>query len=404
MLSTDDAFAAASVERRSSLPAHSPTSSPNLLHSSPLRKPSTRPRFLSRLTLSRHLFRRASHPPPPPPPQHLSGCGFCPACAAALSSTTGAAISPAACVHGDADDAQIAVRPRGPRWEEAVFVWNEDSSVETWASIRGSVERVVPMLHMSEFGGEQAWAVDMFVLPHNALRAECLDLLDILNSFARARLSLTLGMLHDMAAWWEVFDPFLTAYFALEDAVLLPWAYHTEDAASPVAELARAMAARRARVERLKEELSNAFVLFRCKPSGEVLPLVYRTVHALLPRLVSYMAKEEQQVARIVAPERPGERAEMERRIFEGMAQGPAGMRHVYLLTRWDGGNHPRVAELLRANVKGVARVRLHAQAKYVESTHLRLAEIARESFVDRPRWSVGGKEGEGGDGRGANG
>lgn len=317
-----------------------------------------------------------------------------------------------------------------PRWAPAVFVWNRGASAEAWAAVRGGVEVDVGGLERAACPAPGGAGV--FALLHNALRAEAEDLQALLNAFARARLNLTLGMLHDLAAWWLVFERFLLTYFNLEDAVLLPWAAAADAAAdaaeaaaadaagaaadaanaadaaadahaapapapafpgaAPPAEraaTARAMESRRARLEHLANEVSNALVLFRCRPSGEVLPLLYRSTHAFLPRLSAYLLRQHTQLVThpTISAAPPAETAALTARVFAFIRAAPGAPTHLALLQRAAPRDDPHVAALLREHVRGVARVRLAAHARSVAATHLRLPALARKRFADQPRW-----------------
>lgn len=287
-----------------------------------------------------------------------------------------------------------------PRFAQDCFAWNDAASVETWAAICSARIIQPPLLYMSEYGAR--WDVDLFVLPHNAVRAELMDMVDILNAFARAGHNLTLGHMHDFGAWWAVFEDFLTAYFAIDDAVLLPWAYDALASMSglgsdmddhgdgqdsrEVVEHRIATTARRNRVELLAKEVGNAFTLFRCKPSGEVLPLLYRALQAFLPRLLSYMARQEHRVSRSPEPSSTY-RAELRRRLFNAVLSSKQPLTNVFLLTRWapeDTGVH----RLLRSQIRGPTRLKLHAHVRHIHTTHLRIVDNFRNlhlRVLDKP-------------------
>jgi hypothetical protein len=268
-----------------------------------------------------------------------------------------------------------------PKFNQACFAWNDKSSIETWAAVTSSPARKMPLLYLSAYAAGR-WDVDIFVLPHNAIRAELMDMVDgILAGFGRAGIHLSLGHIHDFGAWWAVFEAFVLSYFNLEDAILLPWAYQTGNPNSQLAELSRYMAVRRTRVEHLINEVSNAFVLFRCKPSGEVLPLLYRALHALTPRILSYFAKQEQQVVRIVDPSRVN-RADLERAVFSFFLESQHGLTNTYLLTRWAPQPAGPVQKLIKSRVRATARVRLASHARHVHATHLKIVQNFRATHL----------------------
>lgn len=264
-----------------------------------------------------------------------------------------------------------------PRFAQDCFAWNDATSIETWAAIREAHVIQPPLLYMSEYGTR--WDIDLFVLPHNAVRAELMDMVDILNAFARSGFNLTLGHIHDFGAWWRVFEDFLLAYFSLDDAVLLPWTCDSKTSAESAEHSAvqSATTARRTRVEHLANEVGNAFTLFRCKPSGEVLPLLYRALHTFLPRLLSYMAKQEQHVGRAPNPSTTY-RAELRRRLFDSVLSSKQPLTNIFLLTRW-APEDTGVYKLLRTQIRGHMRLRLRAHIRHITATHLRIVDNFRK-------------------------
>lgn len=268
-----------------------------------------------------------------------------------------------------------------PLWSSKVFAYSSSSSsAETWVVIR-SLTEIRPSIHFSPFPSA-SWPLDIFVLPHNGIRLELYYLTHIINSFARARLSLTLGMIHDFFSWWRVFAHFLFTYFDLEDSVLLPWAYGVRNSPSPYESLAKALAIRRGVVESLASEISNACALFHAKPSGEVLPILVRAIQDFIPRLASYMKTQESQVCRLLHGEDTS-RAEMERRVFSFISQGQRGLVNIVLMTRWGDGE---VEALVRKQVRGVARTRLANTVRGIQEKHISLAEAAQGRFEGEPR------------------
>lgn len=341
---------------------------------------------------------------------------------------------------------QRARKRRPDRLQTNQFVWNSSASVETWAAIRAGVDMSVvaptALRCLAEYG--KRWDMDLFILPHNALRAEVVDMISILEGMARAGLNLTLEQIQMFSSWWTVFEAFLAAYFALEDAVLLPWAYQAttpreqdinvgsqhrgsgraldrqsaqdtfgsisslldstaDESSLPTllssprpsrfaqavstdlhADVADAMETRRTRIEHLATEVSNTFALFECRPSGEVLPFLYRSLQHFIPRLLSYLLKQEQQMARLLDPSRPDKLA-MERGTLACMISGQNGLTNVVLLTRWALPGSAAVHALLRLHMKSTLRLRLQAQARRIEASHLRIPDYFRV-LCDEPK------------------
>eukprot|EP00183_Erythrolobus_madagascarensis_P003031 CAMPEP_0185851632 /NCGR_PEP_ID=MMETSP1354-20130828/10711_1 /TAXON_ID=708628 /ORGANISM="Erythrolobus madagascarensis, Strain CCMP3276" /LENGTH=774 /DNA_ID=CAMNT_0028552661 /DNA_START=333 /DNA_END=2657 /DNA_ORIENTATION=+ len=77
-------------------------------------------------------------------------------------------------------------------------------------------------LKFASFG--ESWAVDVFSLPHNAIRRDLIDLYDMLESmYMRKRVldvPLEIAMVFE---WLRTFRSFLLRYFECEEQVLFPW-------------------------------------------------------------------------------------------------------------------------------------------------------------------------------------
>lgn len=190
-------------------------------------------------------------------------------------------------------------------------------------------------------------------------------------------------MLHDLATWWSTFAHFLATYFALEDDVLIPWAYRTRLPNSPYASLASKLAKFRSEVRMLAEDISAALAAFSAAPSGEVLPVLIRHLTALIPALSGYMAVQEAHVLEIVGEGR-GSKARLERLVFEYVLKGGCGLVDFVLMTRAGGKEvEARAAKYAR----GVPKKRLKVVRNEVQKTHFGLAEAAERRFRDEPRW-----------------
>lgn len=214
------------------------------------------------------------------------------------------------------------------------FAWCQFSSVETFASVRCALPERPPTLFLVEYG--RSWELDVFVFPHNALRAELIDLYDILEGIAHLGLNLQLLHIHRLAVWWATFERFLNHYFLFEDKVLLPWVYADGDRVPAVHNFRVAMASRRNRVNELALEVSNVFSLFNCRPGGEILPMLFRSLREFLPRLLNYLSKEEKYLPRVLAGlHEEDEKPVMERNMINFYQNSDDPGLFIYLLVGW---------------------------------------------------------------------
>lgn len=260
------------------------------------------------------------------------------------------------------------------------FAWCQFSSVETFASVRCSLPERPPTLFLVEYG--RSWELDVFVFPHNAIRAELIDLYDILEGIALLGLNLQLLHIHRLATWWATFERFLNDYFTFEDKVLLPWVYAEGDRVPAVHNFRVAMASRRERVNELALEVSNVFSLFNCRPGGEILPLLFRSIREFLPRLLNYLSKEEKYLPRVLAGlHEADEKAMMERNMMMFFQNTANPGLSVYLLTRWIPSKDD-IRRIKRRYLKRRTRFWYHRRAKRAFLEH---ASVAAE-FRTLPR------------------
>lgn len=252
------------------------------------------------------------------------------------------------------------------------FAWCQFSSVETFASVRCSLPERPPTLFLVEYG--RSWELDVFVFPHNALRAELIDLYDILEGIAHLGLNLQLLHIHRLSMWWQIFERFLGDYFLYEDKVLLPWVYAEGERVPAVHNFRVAMAGRRNRVNELALEVSNVFSLFNCRPGGEILPMLFRSIREFLPRLLNYLSKEEKYLPRVLAGlHDQDEKPVMERNMMTFFQNTDDPGLSIYLLTRWIPSND-EVRRIKRRYLKRRTRFWYHRRAKRAYLEHIAVA------------------------------
>ena len=166
------------------------------------------------------------------------------------------------------------------------FAWSQFSSAKTFASVRCSIPECPPTLFPVEYC--RSWKLAVLAFPHNALRAELVDMFDILENIANLGLSLQWLNIHHLSMWWQVSVAFLNNYFHLEDKV------HAEaERELAVLSFRDATALRRLCVNERSLEVSNFLSLLNCWQVCEIIPKVSHSIREFLPRLPKYMAKED---------------------------------------------------------------------------------------------------------------
>jgi len=138
----------------------------------------------------------------------------------------------------------------------------------------------VPSLQFSSW--HKSWVVDLFSLPHNAIRRELIDLYDMIESMEKRKrdfhVELELGLFF---TWLRTFQRFLYTYFTFEEKVMFPW---VESRCIMMTDLCRAM--RLACKTKLKSMLNSVFKAEKHLKQAKKVSNVYR-----LPRRDSIWAK-----------------------------------------------------------------------------------------------------------------
>ncbi|KAJ8901737.1 hypothetical protein NDN08_003943 [Rhodosorus marinus] len=89
----------------------------------------------------------------------------------------------------------------------------------------------------SEYG--KNWALDIFCITHNAVRAEFQDLFAIVTSMAHRKESVSVKDIEEVFNWWPVFAQFLVEVLEMENTILFPRWEETIPLAGPVSSLKR---------------------------------------------------------------------------------------------------------------------------------------------------------------------
>lgn len=139
------------------------------------------------------------------------------------------------------------------------------------------------------------WYLHVLSLPHNAIRAELIDLCAMLHSLAAS----PAPALHLLRDWFTHFRTFLTSYLDFEDAVLLPWIYTGVDDPR-LLDFRRSMASDRVAISQLLDELANALSLISSRPIAQVLPLLVRAVRNLVAPILSYLEREQRVLPNLI--------------------------------------------------------------------------------------------------------
>ncbi|KAK1867101.1 hypothetical protein I4F81_009610 [Pyropia yezoensis] len=190
-----------------------------------------------------------------------------------------------------------------------------------------------PVLYLSAYGGR--WASDVLTGLHNAVRRELLDMYACTASMQERGLNLTLAEVDEFAAWWALFRAFVADYF-----------------------------------------IDNIFTVFRATPSGEVLPLLFRTLDQFSPRLIAYFARAERILPKLIGrAHTPAAAAAVSVATVDWIREeGASGWDGVVMCGRWMEAR-PLAAAWAAAHIRWGHRLGYARAKRRFEAGHAAIAE-----------------------------
>lgn len=193
-----------------------------------------------------------------------------------------------------------------------------------------------PNFALAEFGGRDTWASDVFVLPHNAIRWEIMDLYTIISSIQRRWSTLTMVDVWELSEYWEIFEVFVAQYFEIEDQIVFPFLLDLAPDSSDLNRYHKVVKYNRDRLEGMLLDVGATLELFNSAPPGEVLPKVYQQLSEYLPKLLDYMEQQENVLPRVFEEYgQPEDRALINRASANFIIRAANGRDGIAILTRW---------------------------------------------------------------------
>lgn len=193
-----------------------------------------------------------------------------------------------------------------------------------------------PNFALAEFGGRDTWASDVFVLPHNAIRWEIMDLYTIISSIQRRWSSLTMVDVWELSEYWEIFEVFVAQYFEIEDQIVFPFLLDLAPDSGDLNRYHKVVKYNRDRLEGMLLDVGATLELFNSTPAGEVLPKVYQQLSEYLPKLLDYMEQQENVLPRVFEEYgQPEDRALINRASANFIIRAANGRDGIAILTRW---------------------------------------------------------------------
>lgn len=234
-----------------------------------------------------------------------------------------------------------------------------------------------PIFYFAKFGTgvTSNWALDVFSLPHNAIRAECVDLYNILESIHARSHQVCVLELEEFFSWWKTFESFIIEYFDFEADVLFPWVFPVAANTSHLNPIALcdipAVAARKvnadaalrssllARKDGLLDsirQLNGTFELRRHVDTTDVFQTIVDEVNSFVPKLLEYFHIEERHLPTIAQELYAASARDILGKKYVGyIKRGESPQMNLVLLSRWMDSDVRD--KWIRTNVKGYWRL-----------------------------------------------
>lgn len=225
------------------------------------------------------------------------------------------------------------VQPRKDREDEPVF----SKQVRDSTLLSNRPDRFAyPNFALAEFGGRDTWASDVFVLPHNAIRWEIMDLYTILSSIQRRWATLTLLDVWELSEYWEVFEVFVAQYFEIEDQIVFPFMLNVASESTDLKRYHKVVKYNRDRLESMLHDVGSTLEQFNSNAAGDVLPKLYEQLSEYLPKLLDYMEQQENVLPEVFATFcDPEDRVLLNRAAANFIVRAANGRDGIAILTRW---------------------------------------------------------------------
>jgi len=162
---------------------------------------------------------------------------------------------------------------------------------------RRMVESILkePPLYLTSMG--EHWAPDVLGFLNNAVRRELQDMYYLVASMQKRVVDLSHDDIDDFYTWFDLFEAFVKAYFAMLEEVFVPWVSEKIPAEGIMAPAAREES--RYSILGGIQEIDDCQGRFANLPAGEVLPVLIQALDKCAPKLVGFMADLE----RVVTPQ-----------------------------------------------------------------------------------------------------
>lgn len=197
---------------------------------------------------------------------------------------------------------------------------------------------VYPNFNVADFGGRETWASDVFVLPHNAIRWEIMDLYTILSSMQKRWSSLMYIDLYEFSEYWEAFEVFISQYFEVEDQIVFPFMLNVASECTDLKRYHKVVNYNREKLESMLYDIGNTLEEFNNDDAGndELVPKLYKQLNEYLPKLLDYMLQQENVLPSVFKTYCDPEDRQMLNRVSANfIIRAVNGRNGIAILTRW---------------------------------------------------------------------
>lgn len=215
------------------------------------------------------------------------------------------------------------------------LVFNEDVRRNGLLSERPEA-LAYPKFALGEYGSPDSWSSDVFVLVHNAVRWEMMDLFTILGSLQRRWLIVTMSDVYDVAEFWELFELFVGQMFEVEDQIVFPYMLGQAASSKELTSYYTATKYSKEKLMGMMYDIGATIEMYNTQSAGEVFPKMYRDMMTFLPSLLEYMETQDSILPSVfVAHCHPEDRIMLNRAVANFLIRAAQGRDAIALLTRW---------------------------------------------------------------------
>lgn len=193
-----------------------------------------------------------------------------------------------------------------------------------------------PNFALGEYGAPETWNSDVFVLVHNAVRWEIMDLYTIIGSLQRRWLTLSMRDLYDLAEFWEVFELFVAQSFEVEDQIVFPYLLGQAASSEKLATYYNSAKYSKEKLVGMLYDLGATIEMFNNTAPGDVFPSLYRQLVEFLPTILEYMETQDTILPDVFASHcDPEDRIMLNRAVANFLIRAAHGRDAIAILTRW---------------------------------------------------------------------